>query len=231
MLVLIPARGGSKGLPGKNIRPLNGKPLICHSIQAALAAKLVDRVVVTTDDDAIARCARDCGADVPFLRPAHLAEDDSMVMDAYLHAADYVAQETGEKVEAFTALLPTSPLRLPMDIDAAIEIFRARKADSVISVVEAPVPIQWYRKLDADGVLRDMNEHSDAVSNRQAHETAYVPNGSIYIFRTEVLRTRRQYYTEKTYPYIMPRERSGDIDDSLDFDWVEYLLKRRGEDT
>ena len=227
MLSIIPARGGSKGLPGKNVRPLGGIPLICHTIRAALTAESVSRVIVTTDDEEIAAVARECGAEVPFLRPSDLAADNSMVMDAYLHTVDTIANETSEMIGSFVALLPTVPLRLPGDIDGAIEIFERHNADSVISVTEPPVPIHWYRKINSEGILCDYLPEFNATKNRQELEQSYVPNGAIYVFRTEVLRTTRQYYTEKTYPYIMPRERSADIDEILDFEWAEFLLQRK----
>lgn len=228
MIAIIPARGGSKGLPGKNVRPLAGIPLICHSVKAALEAETISRVIISTDDEQIAAAAKEYGAEVPFMRPEELAQDDSMVMDAYLYTADRIAQEAGESVEAFVALLPTAPLRLPADIDGAVTLFNERQADSVISVTEAPVPVSWYRRIDGDGVMRAyFPEEEDAVSNRQAHGQAYVPNGAIYVFRTEKLRSTRQYYTENTYPYVMPRERSADIDELLDFEWAEFLLSRR----
>lgn len=227
MLAIIPARGGSKGLPGKNIRPLGGIPLICHSIKAALAATSISRVIVSTDEDEIASIAKGCGAEVPFIRPVDLATDKSMVMDAYLYMVDKVADETTQPVESFVALLPTAPLRLPKDIDEAVNTFNKNKADSVISVTESPVPVQWYRRITSEGVLCDYLPEFNAVKNRQELGQAYVPNGAIYVFRTEVLRTTRQYYTEKTYPYIMPRERSADIDELMDFEWAEFLLERR----
>ncbi len=227
MLAIIPARGGSKGLPGKNVKVLGGMPLIGHTIKAALAAESIDRVIVSTDDETIASVAKEFGADVPFFRPLELASDDSMVMDAYLHVVDKVSDEIGEPINGFVALLPTVPLRLSKDINEAVEIFNKNNADSVISVTESPVPIQWYRKINSDGILCDYLPQFNAVKNRQELEQTYVPNGAIYIFRTEVLRATRQYYTDKTYPYIMPRERSADIDVLLDFEWAEFLLERR----
>lgn len=229
MLAIIPARGGSKGLPGKNIRPLGGLPLICHSIKAALAAKSISRVIVSTDDLVIASVAKECGAEVPFIRPADLANDESMVMDTYFYMVDKIAEETKQPVESFIALLPTVPLRLPEDIDGAVNTFNKYKADSVISVTESPVPVQWYRRITKEGILCDYLPEFNAVKNRQELEQTYVPNGAVYVFRTEMLRTTRQYYTDKTYPYIMPRERSADIDELLDFEWAEFLLDRQKE--
>lgn len=216
-------------MPGKNLKPLGGIPLICHSIAAALAAAEVSRVVVSTDDANIAAAARECGAEVPFMRPGELAADDSMAMDAYFYTIDRIAAESGRSVESFVALLPTVPLRSAADIDTAIRIFREREADSVISVTESPVPIEWYRRITDEGILVDYLPDFDATKNRQENEQSYVPNGAIYVFRSEVLRSTRRYYTDKTYPYIMPRERSADIDNLLDFEWAEFLLARQAE--
>lgn len=226
MLAIIPARGGSKGLPGKNVKHLDGIPLICHTIQAAKSAKTITRVVVSTDDDEIASVAKDCGAEVPYIRPANLAKDDSMVMDAYFDMIDKLTKTSNVPISAFVALLPTVPLRIAADIDEAVKIFNEKNADSVISVTKSPVPIQWYRRINDDGILCDYLAEFNAVKNRQELEQTYVPNGAIYIFRTEILRKTRQYYTDKTYPYIMPRERSADIDDRLDFEWAEFLYKK-----
>lgn len=229
MLAIIPARGGSKGLPGKNIKPLSGIPLICHTINAALEAKSISRVIVSTDDEKIASIAEGCGAEIPFIRPENLAEDNSMVMDAYLHVIDTIADKESKTIDSFVALLPTVPLRLPVDIDNAVNIFNKNDADSVISVTESPVPVQWYRKINNKGVLCDYLPDFDAVKNRQELQSTYIPNGAIYIFRTTILRDFRQYYTDKTYPYIMPKERSADIDEQIDFEWAEFLLSKRAQ--
>lgn len=226
MIAIIPARGGSKGLPGKNVKPLNDIPLIGHTILSAIKAKSISRVIVSTDDVEIALIAKKWGAEVPFMRPDELAEDVSMVMDAYLYTVDRLASECNISIDAFAALLPTVPLRLSSDIDNAIAVFSENKADSVISVTEAPVPIDWYKKIDMNGTLIDISKNNNSVANRQELAQAYVPNGAIYIFQTEKLRQTRQYYSEKTYPYIMPRDRSADIDEILDFEWAEFLLNR-----
>jgi CMP-N,N'-diacetyllegionaminic acid synthase len=227
MLAIIPARGGSKGLPRKNIKILGGEPLICHTIKAALAANSITKVMVSTDDEEIASIAIECGAEVPCLRPTNLANDSSQVMDAYLHLIDQITYETNQPVEAFVALLPTVPLRLPEDIDAAVKIFNTNDADSVVSVTESAVPIQWHRRISSDGILCAYLPEFNAINNRQDFEKTYLPNGAIYLFRTELLRKTRQYYTNKTLPYLMPRERSVDIDEILDFEWAEFYISKR----
>ena len=229
MLAIIPARGGSKGLPGKNTKLLGGLPLICHSIKAALASNLIDRVIVFTEDNEIASVAKDCGAEVPFMRPSNLAYDTSIVIDSYLHLVDLISKENSKPIESFVALLPTAPLRVSQDIDKAIKIFNKKKADSVISVVEASVPLHWHMSVTKEGILKNYSPEFNVVKNRQEFKKHYVPNGAIYVFRTEVLSSTRQYYTKKTYPYIMPRERSVDIDNLLDFDWAEHLLHKQAK--
>lgn len=229
MLAIIPARGGSKGLPGKNTKLLGGLPLICHSIKAALASDLIDRVIVFTEDNEIASVAKDYGAEVPFMRPNNLAYDTSIVMDSYLHLVDLISKENSKPIESFVALLPTAPLRVSQDIDKAIKIFNKKKADSVISVVEAAVPLYWHMSITKEGILKNYSPEFNVLKNRQEFKKHYVPNGAIYVFRTEAIRSKRQYYTDKTYPYIMPRERSVDIDDLLDFEWAEYLLCKRAK--
>ena len=227
MLAIIPARGGSKGLPGKNIKLLGGIPLICHTIKAALESNLIDRVIVSTEDNEIASIAKNCGAEVPFMRSINLASDISMVMDSYLEVVDMIAKENLKPIDSFVALLPTVPLRTSKDIDNAIQIFNDKNANSVISVVEASTPVYWHRTISKEGILENFLPEFNAVKNRQELKKTYLPNGGIYVFCTEVLRSTREYYTNKTYPYIMPKERSADIDDMLDFEWAEHLYKKK----
>ena len=227
MIAIIPARGGSKGLPGKNIKPLYGIPLICHTIKAALESKFVKRVIVSTDDNEIASISKDYGAEVPFMRPGELATDESRVMDTYFHVIDKISEENGKPIDNFIALLPTAPLRNSNDIDEAIKIFNKKNANSVISVIEAPTPLDWYRRITKEGILTDYLPNFNAIENRQNFTKAYLPNGAIYVFKTEVLRKTREYYTNKTFPYIMPVERSVDIDDLKDFKWSEYLMNNK----
>ena len=229
MLAIIPARGGSKGLPGKNIKLLDGVPLICHSIKTALASNLIDRVILSTEDNEIASIAKNCGAEVPFMRSIDFASDTSMVMDSYLEVVDWIAKENSKPIDSFVALLPTVPLRISKDIDEAIKIFNDKKADSVVSVVKSQVPIQWYMYINKQEILKNYLPEFNELKNRQENEETYVPNGAVYVFRTEVLRSTRKYYTEKTYPYIMPRNRSADIDNLLDFEWAEYLFYKNAK--
>lgn len=224
MLAVIPARGGSKGLPGKNIRPLAGVPLIAHTIAAARQASAVTRVVVSTDDEAIASVARAAGAEVPFLRPAELAGDDSPALEVYLHLCATLERQEGVPVRNLVVLLPTAPLRTAADIDAAIAIFRERDAEAVISVTPSAHPPQWARAIDTDGVLRAWLPGGDANQNRQAYAPSWMPNGAIYVFARALLERRQGYYGDRTHPYVMPKERSVDIDDRWDFLLAEAIL-------
>jgi len=232
MLALIPARGGSKGLPGKNIRPMAGLPLIAHTIRAARAAANVTRVVVSTDCADIAAVALMHGAEVPFLRPPELASDTSLAIDAYLHACTTLETQGAPRIDELVVLLPTSPLRRADDIDGAIRAYRQRQAEAVISVTPSAHPLQWAKVVDAQGVLRDaMPGAFDTMANRQALTQTFMPNGAIYVFSRALLERRQGYYHERTYAYEMPKERSIDIDDQFDFTIAQFLmLQHTGSD-
>lgn len=224
MLAIIPARGGSKGLPGKNIRDLHGKPLIAYTIEAALKSKRITKILISTDDEEIAEVCRKY-VDIPFMRPIELAQDDSLIVDTYLYSVDKVNKLYGEKHDVLVALLPTCPLRSSEDIDNAIKIFEQKEADSVISFYEAPHPMQWYRTIDEGGVLRAVVPEGDRLANRQEEEKTYLPNGAIYVFKVELLK-QKKYYSDKTFPYLMPAERSIDIDSLHDFKMAEFLMEK-----
>lgn len=223
MIAIIPARGGSKGLPGKNIKMLNGKPLIAYAIEAAQKSKYIDYVFVSTDSEEIAEIAKQYGAQVPYLRPAELASDTALAVDNYIYNVNRLEKELGKKMEAFVALQPTSPLRISEDVDGAIELFMKKDADSVISYTPEAHPIKWHKYLAEDG--RFENIFDDNIMNRQDNRVSYYPNGAVYVFRTAMIRDRK-YYTEKSYAYVMPRSRSVDIDFLEDFEYAEFLLKR-----
>ena len=224
MIALIPARGGSKGLPGKNIRLLNGKPLIAYAIEAALKAKHIDRVIISTDDEEIARVAVEYGAELPFMRPAELASDTAMAVDNYIYTIDRLEKEGRKTIEAFVVLQPTSPLRIAEDIDGAVELFLKKEADSVISYTKEAHPVVWHKYLDNESRFVDIFDAN--IKNRQENRVSYYPNGAVYVFRTSMIR-ERQYYTDRSYAYIMPRTRSVDIDFIEDFEYAEFLLSRK----
>lgn len=224
MLAIIPARSGSKGVPKKNIKELAGAPLISYTIKAAKKSEFITRIIVSTDSEEIADVATKYGAEVPFLRPAELATDDAKAIDVYLYTIERLNLENDEQINEFLVLLPTSPLRNYMDIDQAIKIFKKKNADSVISVTETEYPPQWIKRISEKGILEDYIQGLNNL-NRQEYEKTYIPNGAIYIFKYNVLKKEYNYYTDKTYPYIMPNIRSIDIDTPLDFMIAEYLIK------
>ena len=226
MIAIIPARGGSKGLPGKNIKPLSGKPMIGYTIEAAIESNQFSDIILSTDDSKIADVAKSFGAKIPFLRPKELAGDTSSAIDTYIYTIENLNNELNHSVTEFVVLQPTSPLRTSRDIVKAVKLFKEKDADSVISVSEAAHPPVWAKKIREDGVLVNYFESNLHNKNRQEIHTAYMPNGAIFIFNYEKLKSGYGYYFNKTYPYIMPKERSVDVDDQLDFDVAEFLINR-----
>ncbi len=229
MIAIIPARGGSKGIPRKNIKLLNGKPLIAYTIEAALQAKSITRVIVSTEDQEIAEIAKKYGAEIPFMRPKELAMDNSSATDLYIYIINQLEKIINKKIESFIALLPTSPLRTGKDIDRAVQIFLEKKADSVLSVNEAPHHPSWFLKLSEDGRLTSFFNKPMSMKNRQEEQKTFIPNGAIYVLKTSILKNQKTYYTNKTYAYILPSERSIDIDNPIDFTLAEILIKKLDE--
>jgi len=223
LIAIVPARSGSKGLPGKNVKLLLGKPMIAYTIEAARQAEYVDEIIISTDDQNIADVAVEYGATCPFLRPAELAADDSRAIDTYMYTIDRLNGERGYQIKDFVVLQATSPLRSGDDIDNAISTFRAHNADSVISYVEAPHPVYWHKYIDENG--RFENIFDDQLSNRQQYRKSYYPNGAIYVFKYALLESK-SYYSDRSYAYVMPRQRSVDVDTIEDFDYAEFLLER-----
>lgn len=220
VLALIPARGGSKGLPGKNIRHLCGKPLIAWSIEAAQAARHVTRIVVTSDDAEILAIAREYGADVPFVRPSKLARDDTPGIDVVLHALDSLPD-----YDWVVLLQPTSPLRTAEDIDQAITICLEEGAPACVSVCAAPANPWWMFNVRADGRLVSLLPPEQRPSRRQDLPEIYALNGAVYVNRVDWLRQTHTSLTEETLAYVMPPERSIDIDTLMDFRIAECLLQ------
>lgn len=224
MIAIIPARGGSKGLPGKNIKNLHGKPMISYTIDAAKESKHITDIIVSTDDEEIKKIAVANGAICPFMRPDKLASDDAMAVDNYIYTIERLRNEYSYKIGDFVVLQPTSPLRISSDIDQAIAMFSDKNADSVISYVEETHPVIWHKYLDEDG--RFENIFDETLVNRQQNRVSYYPNGAVMVFRYELIKTRR-YYSDNSYAYIMPKNRSVDVDTIDDFEYAEYLLEKQ----
>ena len=218
MLALVPARGGSKGFPGKNLAAFNGLPLVAHTVGTALGADLVSRVFVSTDCDEIQAAALGAGASSLGLRPSYLAADESAAIDVYIHFLDEFERKFGTRLDSILILQPTSPLRISRDVDRAIELFERTKADSVVAYTESS--LSWHKKIDEDGKLISIFEESKF--NRQRYERTFYPNGAIYIFKTALLRSGH-YYSDASYAYVMPWERSIDVDLEADLNLAELL--------
>jgi N-acylneuraminate cytidylyltransferase/CMP-N,N'-diacetyllegionaminic acid synthase len=222
ILALITARGGSKGLPGKNIRPLCGKPLIAWTIEAAKESKYIDRVMVSTEDGEIAEISRKWGAEV-IGRPEELARDDTPSIPVVLHAIQQLREKENYTPDITVLLQPTSPLRTGGHIDTAIEKLEEHKTNVIVSVAEVRQYPHWMKKV-IDGRLVPFIEGESVTASRQKLPQLYIPNGAIYAAKTEYLLERKTFYDEDTIAFIMGREESIDIDDEFDFKLAEYLM-------
>lgn len=222
VLVVIPARGGSKGLPGKNILPLANKPLIAWSIEVACACPEVDRVIVSSDDAQIIKTARSLGCDVPFVRPASLANDKASAIDVIIHALETLP----ESYDWVVLLQPTSPLRLASDITACLETCLSHNAPACVTVVPTKSPF-WSYFLATDQRMTPVLGTDNTLVGRQQLPPAYTLNGGVYVAKSDWFRKNRTFVSGATRAYIMPVERSVDIDTIVDFKLAELLLKER----
>jgi CMP-N-acetylneuraminic acid synthetase len=226
VVAFIFARGGSKGLPGKNIRPLNGKPLIAWSIEHALAVKRIDRVIVSTDSDEIAELARQYGAEVPFMRPAELAGDNSPEWLAWRHALNYIKESTGALPEVMVSVPTTAPLRLPIDIENCLDEYEKGNADMVITVTDAHrSPYFNMVKTNADGSVGLVNPPLLTIARRQDAPVVYDMATVCYVANPEFVMTHNATFEGKVKAVNIPTERAIDIDTLLDFQIAESLLK------
>ena len=231
ILGLIPARGGSKGIPRKNIKVIGGKPLIAYAIEMGLKSESIDLVMVSTEDDEIATISQQFGAQVPVKRPEELARDDSPTIDSVVHAVKYYL-ENGNKFDAVCLLQPTSPFRTVKDIDNAVKIFEETNADSLISVVEVPhqfnpywvfVPIE-----NNSSFLSISTGDEKIISRRQALPKAYYRNGAIYLVRTDIVLEQNSLYGDKIAYYEMPSNQAINIDTKEDWKKAEnYIVSNK----
>ena len=230
ILALIPARGGSKGVPGKNIADLGGKPLLAWTAEAALAAESIDRIVVSTDSPEIAECAKRCCIPVPWLRPAEFATDDSPVILTVLHLLQKLEEEDNYIPDFVMLLQTTAPFRTAEDIDNAASLLASEQADTVLSVCEAREHPYTAKKINKYGELENFLDlpHEVTQANRQTYPPAYTLNGAVYISKRDILLERKSFYGDKVVPYIMPPERSLDIDTPFDLEIARILAERQG---
>ena len=230
VLAIVPARAGSKGLPGKNIRLLGGRPLLAWPIVAARGSRHVDRVIVSTDSPEFAALAVEAGAEAPFLRPAALAGDTASSIDVILHALDHL-EAAGDRYDYVVLLEPTSPLTESADIDRALQMLAESRsvADSIVGVspLVAAHPAFAVERAPSGLIRPRAAPDFGALPRRQDIEPLFALDGSLYASTTEALRARRGFYHERTMAYVTPRWKSFEVDDLLDFICIEAVLAHR----
>jgi CMP-N-acetylneuraminic acid synthetase len=225
VVALICARGGSKGLPGKNIRPLAGRPLIAWSIAQAQAVPRIGRIIVSTDCAAIAAVAREAGAEVPFMRPAHLARDDSPEWLAWRHALSYLKESGGSYPDALVAVPATAPLRACADLESCLDVYEKGDADVVLTVTEARRnPYFSMVKRESDGTVSLVIPPRSAVFRRQDAPVVYDITPVAYVAKPEFVMTRDGIFEGRVLAVQVPAERAVDIDTMFDFTVAECLL-------
>ena len=229
LLAIIPARGGSKRLPGKNTMELCGKPLVAWTIEAALGSKYIDRVIVSTDDDNVVMISDKYGADIPLLRPIELATDEATSIDVVLHLLTQLEHE-GEEYDYTILLQPTSPLRTTDDINKSIDLLKDRRSDAVISVCEVEHSPLWCNTISDDGDLSYFLKRSILNKRSQDLEQYYRLNGAIYLCSVERIREENTFFlSSNSVAYKMSQKRSVDIDNEIDFLLAESLFKLSGD--
>ena len=220
VLAIIPARGGSKGIPRKNIKLLAGKPLIAWTIVEAKKSKYIDRLILSSEDKEIIQVAKDWGCEVPFVRPLELAKDDTPGIEPVFHAIKSLKR----KYDYIVLLQPTSPMRLVDDIDGCIEACVSAKAPSCVSVTEVSQHPLWMYTIESLGYLSPIMQHEKEINCRQDLPSLYVLNGAVYIAENHFLENKRSFLTAMTKAYVMTKKRSLDIDEDIDLKLCEILM-------
>ncbi len=228
ILAIIPARGGSKSVPRKNIRNLNGKPLIAYTIEAA--KKIEDKfhkIIVSTDDEKIAEVSKHYGADVPFIRPSNLAEDKTPTYPVLQHAVNFVEKKDCINIDLIMLLQPTAPFRTTEDILNCLHLSQVSDTDSVISVVQvfSYHPI-LMKKIQNNRLTHFSIEEKEGTPRQLYKPPAYMRNGAIYVTKRDTLIEQNSIWGNSITPYIMPQERSYNIDDEIDFVTSEMMMKK-----
>jgi CMP-N,N'-diacetyllegionaminic acid synthase len=227
-LAVVPARGGSKGVPRKNIKLLAGKPLLQYTAEAALGSRRLTKVILSTEDEEIAQVGRDCGLQVPFIRPSELAKDDTPTLPVVQHAVRTLEAQ-GEVFDAICILQPTNPLRTAADIDGCIELLARTTADSVVSVLAVPHEHNphWVYFCDENNELHLSTGEATPIPRRQELPPAYHRDGSVYLMRRDTLIEKNSLYGSRLLGYLVARERSVNVDTHEDFQWAETMLSNR----
>jgi CMP-N-acetylneuraminic acid synthetase len=224
-LIVIPARGQSKGIPRKNVRQIGGRPLLQYTAETALAVTRAASVVLTTDDEEIATIGRQCGLRVPFLRPAELARDDTPTLPVVQHAVHWL-ERAGERYDAICLLQPTCPLRRPEDVDACIELLESSRADAVVTVL--PVPWRhnphWVYFRAPNGALRLSTGEAEPIPRRQSLPPAYHRAGSVYVTRRDVVMDGNSLYGRDLRGLVIDEQDFVDLDTADDWARAEQLI-------
>ena len=223
-IALMLARGGSKGVPKKNIKLLNGKPLLYYSAKAVLESTIFDRFIISTDSKEIAEIAENIGIEVPFLRPAELAQDNSNALEAIEHALKFMEKE-GEFYDNVLYILPTAPLIIKEDIINSYNLLKEKNADIIISVAETDHPVFWMNTLPPDNSLKNFVPEFARKKNRQDLPKSYRISGSIYFGKWDIFYYKKDWFSVNSYAYIIPKNRAVDIDNDVDFKLAEILIK------
>lgn len=222
ILAIIPARGGSKGIPRKNVKLLAGKPLIAWTIEEAKKSKYIDRLILSSEDAEIIKVAKEWDCEVPFVRPPELAKDDTPGIEPVLHALNTLK----EKYDYVVLLQPTSPLRSVDDIDGCIETCVSFKATACVSVTEVSQHPYWMYKIPSSGFLVPLIQQENTFSCRQDLPPMYVLNGAVYVVESFSLVKCKSFLSSFTKAFIMPKERSLDIDDNVDLQLFNILIHK-----
>lgn len=226
VIAIIPARAGSKGLLGKNVKLLCGKPLIAWSVEAGLASQYIDEVLVTTDGEDIASIARKFGASVPFLRPSELASDTATTFDAVKHAIDFYAQNMHKKFDYIVLLEPTSPLREKDDLNQMLEKFESNDGeyDAIVSLGEVHEHPSIMKKISGNEI-EQYNKDLTTTTRRQDNDAAYFPYGVAYIIKRDTLLDEKVFYPKRTTYHLIKRYQCYEIDDIYDFLAIENIMR------
>ena len=221
ILAIIPARGGSKGLPRKNIREVGGKPLIAWTIEEAKKSKYIDRLILSSEDEEIIKIAKTWDCEVPFVRPIELAQDDTPGIEPVLHAIKAIP----EKYDYVVLLQPTSPLRKVEDIDGCIELCIQNNAPACVSVTEPDKNPYWMFTIDKKGQLNPFVVAARLITRRQDLPKVYALNGAVCVAKRDWLEKNKNFISEETMAYMMDEERSLDIDSESNLNYCDFILK------
>jgi len=229
VLGIITVRGGSKAIPDKNIAVVGGKPLLAWTVIAARKSAKIDRIIVTTDSPKIAEVAKEFGAEVPFLRPSDLAKDDTPSIDPIIHAVKWLFVQEDYQPDYVMCLQPTSLFRTADDIDSAINLAQEKKAAAVVSVVLPEHNPYWMKSISSDGRLQNFLPGKIQFTRRQDLPPTFALNGAIYLVKREILIQENTLNPENSYPYVMPPERSLDIDSPWDLYISDLIISNQNK--